>query len=64
MKAFRQEKEHDHPSHQSVADVRRGSSMSTVTAMRDTPDMPDGASTPSDDGRVSLPRPSSNYRYV
>ena len=63
MKGFRQEKEHDYPSYQSLADARRGSSISTVTAMRDTQDMPEGASTPSDEGS-SLSRPSSNYRYV
>lgn len=63
MKGFRQEKEHGYPSYPSVADARRGSSISTVTAMRDTQDNIESASTPSDDG-CSLSRPSSNYRYV
>ncbi|KAK4610238.1 hypothetical protein CLAFUW4_14036 [Fulvia fulva] len=61
MKGFRQEKEHGYPSYPSVADARRGSSISTVTAMRDTQDNIESASTPSDDG-CSLSRPSSNYR--
>ncbi|EME38574.1 hypothetical protein DOTSEDRAFT_75929 [Dothistroma septosporum NZE10] len=61
MKGFGQEKEHVYPSYRSVADARRGSSISTVTTMRDTQDMREAASTPSDEGG-SLSRPSSNYR--
>lgn len=63
MKSARQEKEHEYPQYCSADDVRRGSSVSTLTITRDHYDMPDGSRTPSDEGG-SLSRPSSNYRYV
>lgn len=64
MKRSPQDKEHDHRPRQSANDLRRGSSISTVTLKQDRDTgINDGDMAPSDeDGPIS--RPPSNHRYV
>ncbi|KJX96315.1 C2H2 finger domain protein [Zymoseptoria brevis] len=61
LRDYRLEKEHEYPPHHASEEfLRRGSSLSTITGVRDR-DMSDGRLTPSDDGG-SITRPLSNHR--
>lgn len=52
--------EHEYPPYQVTDDVRRGSSLSTITAAHIESEMHDGSLTPSEDGG----RSAANYGYV